>query len=391
MDDAKRFYSDSNLFNKSSLIVAAIGIVTSVVAYFVNSPQFYHSYLTAYMFWFTIVLGGLFFTMLHHISGAVWSTVLRRLSETIMITIPIMAILFLPVILGMHDLYHWSHLDAVAEDELLQKKEAYLNAVFFTIRAIVYFSIWFLLAWNLYKTSLKQDKGHDEKYSKKMTKISAPGMVIFALTITFASFDWLMSLDPHWYSTIYGLYVYAGSFLSFMAFLIIIGLALRKKGLLTDIITIEHYHDIGKFLFGFTIFWGYMAFSQYFLIWYANIPEETIWYIHRWEGNWSILTMVLVFGHFVLPFMVLMLRSVKRNFTTLKIIAYWILLMHFIDIYWLVFPTFSKHGFVFSWIDIATFLAVGGIFLWYFWYKYFGAAMVTINDPKLQKSMELVN
>jgi len=391
MDDTKRFYSDSNVFNKSTLIVAVIGIVTSIVAFFVDSPQFYHSYLTAYMYWLTIVLGGLFFTMLHHISGAVWSTVLRRLSESIMISIPVMAILFLPVIIGMHDLYHWTHADAVAQDELLQKKEAYLNAVFFTIRAIVYFSIWFLLAWSLYKTSLKQDAGHDEKYTKKFKKISAPGIVVFALTITFASFDWLMSLDPHWYSTIYGLYVFAGSFLSFMAFIVIVGLALRKKGYLTDAFTVEHYHDIGKFLFGFIVFWGYMAFSQYFLIWYANIPEETIWYIHRWEGNWSFLTMVLVFGHFLLPFMVLMLRSVKRNFFTLKIIAYWILLMHFIDLYWLVFPTFSKHGFVFSWVDVATFLAVGGIFLWYFWYKYFGAAMVAINDPKLKKSMELVN
>jgi hypothetical protein len=225
----------------------------------------------------------------------------------------------------------------------------------------------------------------------KMKKISAPGMILFALTITFASYDWLMSLDPHWYSTIFGLYVFSGSFLSFMAFLVLIGLALRKKGLLQDIFTVEHYHDIGKFLLGFVIFWAYMAFSQYFLIWYANIPEETIWYLYRWEGSWKILTMTLVFGHFLFPFLILMLRSVKRNFYFMKFMAYWILLMHFVDMYWLVFPTLYVDGFELSWIDVGTFLGIGGIFLWYFWAKYFGNAMVPINDPKLQESIDLVN
>jgi len=391
MEDIKSYYSETPHFRKTSFIVAVIGVVFSVLGFFVDSAAFFYSYLTAFVFWTSITLGGLFFTMLHHITGAVWSTVLRRLMESIMQTIPLLALLFIPIIFGIADLYHWSHSDAVLSDSLLQKKAPYLNIPFFLIRTLIYFAVWFLLAHFLYKISLQQDKEFNPIQITKFRKISAPGIILFALTITFAAFDWLMSLDPHWYSTIFGVYIFAGSFLSTTAFLVVITQAIRKRGFLQRTITTEHFHDLGKFMFAFTIFWGYMAFSQYFLIWYANIPEETIWYLHRWEGSWKYITMVLVFGHFVIPFLGLMTRASKRNLTYLKVMSLWILLMHYFDIYWIVMPVRYAHHFHFSWIDLTTFVGVGGIFLWFMWSKFWGRALVPVKDPHLEESIRLVN
>ncbi len=383
--------SGTAFFQKPALIIGIAGLIATLAGYFIDHSQFFFSYLTAYMFWMTMTLGAFFFTMLHHLTGADWSIVLRRILETVMMTLPVMAILFIPILLGLHDLYHWSHEDVVAADPILEKKSVYLNPVFFTIRVVIYFTIWFLLARGLYKTSLAQDAGYQPEQTVKMRKISAPGMILFALTITFASFDWLMSLDAHWYSTIFGVYIFGGSLLSILTFMVLFGNMLRKKGILADTITIEHYHDLGKFLFGFVIFWGYIGFSQYFLIWYANIPEETIWYLYRWEGSWKIITMVIVFGHFLIPFIALMPRFVKRNLGSLSFFAFWILIMHWIDIYWLVIPNLHHHGAQFSWMDLTATLGIGGIFFWYFLHKYYKHALVPVGDPRLEVSIHMKN
>ena len=378
-------------FKKPALIIGIVGIVVTIAGYFINQAQFFFSYLTAYIFTLTIVLGALFFLMLHHLTGADWSIVLRRILEAVTMTMPLMAILFIPVLLGLHDLYHWSHQDAVASDPILLKKSPYLNTVFFIIRAVVYFTIWTLLARGLYKQSMAQDAGSDPEQKVKMRKISAPGMVLFALSITFASFDWLMSLDAHWYSTIFGVYIFGGSLLAILTFLVLFGLLLRKRGILADTITVEHYHDLGKFMFAFTIFWGYIGFSQYFLIWYANIPEETIWYLHRWEGSWKIITMIIVLGHFLLPFIFLMPRFVKRNLKLLRMAALWILVMHWIDIFWLVGPNLHHHGAVISWTDITATIGIIGLFLWFFLDKYYRHPLVAVNDPRLDVSIHMTN
>lgn len=383
--------SGTAYFKKQALVTGIAGLIATFAGFFIDQTQFFFSYLTAYMFWLTLVLGALFFTQLHHISGADWSIVLRRIIETVMISLPLMAILVIPILFGLHDLYHWSHADSVAADPVLLKKSAYLNPVFFTIRVILYFAIWILLARRLYQTSLAQDASFQPEQIMKMRKISAPGMILFALSITFASFDLLMSLDAHWYSTIFGVYIFGGSFLVILTFIVIFSLYLRKRGILAETITIEHYHDLGKFLFAFIIFWGYIGFSQYFLIWYANIPEETIWYLHRWEGSWKIVTMILVFGHFLIPFIFLMPRFTKRNLSGLRFIAIWIFIMHWIDIYWIVMPNFSHHGVHLSWIDLTAFLGIGGIFLWYFLNKYYANALVPVSDPRLEISIDITN
>ncbi|MGD9899708.1 MAG: hypothetical protein AB7T22_11350 [Calditrichaceae bacterium] len=383
--------TDSGKFGKYALIAGSLALLITFTGYFIDSGQFFHSYLVAYMFWVTLGLGGLFFTLLNHLVGAQWSIVLRRITETLMMVLPVMAVFFVPLVFGFHDLYHWSHPEAVAQDALLQKKAGYLNIPFFLIRSAVYFSVWYLIARVLYKTSIAQDNAPDEEKIEKMKRISAPAMILFALTSSFAAFDWLMSLDPHWYSTIYGVYFFSGSLLSLLAFTIIIGVTLRNFGILDDVITIEHYHDLAKLLFSFIIFWAYMGFSQYFLIWYANIPEETIWYTVRWEGTWKYMTMTIVLGHFLFPFLGLMTRSSKRNLKWLTFMSVWVLIMHWIDLYWLTFPTHSADGFHFSWMDITGFIGLGGLFSWVFWKKFSSKALVPVEDRRLAYSVRFEN
>ncbi len=389
--DAKT-YSVSNGSRPATimLIIGVVGLVLSAIGYFTDAKHFFHSYLVAFMFWLTIALGALFFTMLHHLVNAKWSVVIRRLSENVMNVIPIMAIFVIPILLGMHDLFHWTHAEEVAADPILQGKAGYLNTTFFVIRLIAYFVIWFFLTRLLYKTSMAQDEGGDQDFRLKLRKISAPGMLLFAVTVTFSSFDWLMSLDPHWYSTIFGPYVYSGSFLAALSFLVVAAAYQRKRGWLKDTITVEHFHDLGKLMFAFIIFWGYMAFSQYFLIWYANIPEETVWFFERWNSGWKSVSLVIIFGHFAIPFVALVFRATKRHVAALTTVSIWLLVMHWIDLYWLVFPNLY-HSVHFSWMDITLPIGIGGIYLWWFWRKHVSKPLVPVKDPGLQRSIQFTN
>lgn len=384
-------FKETGIFGSVALAIGLLGLATSAVGYFTETTQFFHSWLVAFMFWLSIGLGGLFFTMLHHLVNAQWSTVLRRWSESAMATLPLMSLFVIPILLGMHDLYHWSHADIVAHDEILQGKAAYLNPTFFVIRSIGYFVIWTILAVVLHRISLKQDDEHSSALSAKFRKISAPGMILFAMTITFASFDWIMSLDAHWYSTIFGVYIFSGSFIAILSFMILIGLYQRRQAILHNQVTIEHYHDIGRLMFSFVIFWAYMGFSQYFLMWYANIPEETVWFYHRWYSDWRPMSLVIIFGHFVIPFIVLITRAAKRKMILLGTVSVWLLVMRWVDLYWLVFPNLHEHGPHFSWIDLSTMAGIGGIFIWYFWKKYTSHAVVPVGDPTLEKSTQFQN
>ncbi len=391
MDYNKETYrlSGDTRLTKLPLIIGIVGLALSAIGYSTNHEQFFHSYLTSYIFWLSIGWGGLFFTMIHHLTGAVWSVVIRRISETLMMTIPWMALLFLPLIPGLHDLYHWTHTAEVAHDVILQKKASYLNISFFLIRAAGYFIVWIVLSNLLYKKSLKQDE--DGAKVGSFLKISAPGMILFGFTVTFASFDWLMSLNPHWYSTIYGVYIFSGGVMAMFASIAIVATYLQSRGILKETITTVHYHDLGKLLFAFMIFWAYMAFSQYFLIWYANIPEETVWFADRWKGSWKTVSLLIVFGHFVIPFFALISQAAKRNPVRLSLIALWLLLMHWVDLYWNVVPTLHPDSAHISWMDLTTMVGIGGIFLWLFWRRLLTNPLVPTGDPNLQKSIKFVS
>jgi len=241
------------------------------------------------------------------------------------------------------------------------------------------------------RKSIAQDETGDEALTRKMQKWSGPALMVLSLTSTFAAIDWIMTLDPHWYSTIIGVYFFSGSFVGIFAFLILFAMGMQRVGLLQDLITVEHYHDLGKLLFAFVVFWTYIAFCQYFLIWYANIPEETIWYAHRMVGSWKAVSISLAVGHFVIPFFFLMPRTIKRNKTALMLGAIWMLAIHFIDIYWLIMPVLHHHGAHFSMMDVVLFIALGGLFVARISWKIKQHALVPIKDPRLAESLSFEN
>ncbi|MFQ5498920.1 MAG: hypothetical protein ACE5FH_04550 [Candidatus Zixiibacteriota bacterium] len=379
--------SDKGNAGTIALVIGLVGLAASGWGFTADRAQLLHSWLTSFLFWTGVGLGGLFFTLLHHLAGAKWSVTVRRISEATALTLPLMAVLFAPLAFGIHELYHWSHADAVAADELLQKKAAYLNEPFFLIRTAAYFIIWSILAIALRKASTRQDVQPSDTLIARMRKISAAGMILFAVTITFSSFDWLMSLDAHWYSTIFGVYIYSGDFLAFLSFaVLVIGYLWRRK-ILTKEINVNHLQDIGKYTLAFIIFWAYMAFSQYFLIWYANVPEETVWFLERWEGSWRTVSLIIIFGHFAIPFVVMIFRASKRSIVVMTVMALWMLVMRFIDLYWLVLPGFSHHGAHFTVWDITTLAGIGGLFVWYFLRQLAAQPLVPVGDPSLQESM----
>jgi hypothetical protein len=372
-------------------VSALLGAGACAILGAANPRQFFFSWLVAFLFFQTLALGALFFVLIQYAAQGGWGVVLRRIAETIFCTIIVMALLFLPLLFGLHDLYEWSHADAAAHDALLRWKAPYLNVPFFLIRAALFFGIWSLIAVFYYSGSRGQDATGDPGVSARLRRFAGPAIIVLALTQSFAAIDWIMSLTPHWYSTMFGVYFFAGSWVGFIALLSVVVVAMRGAGLLDTVISPEHLHDIGKFLFAFTAFWAYIAFSQFFLMWYGNMPEETVWYKARMEGSWLTVSLVLLFGHFVAPFFYLMGRSVKRNGATLAVGGAWLLIMHFVDLYWQVMPTLHPEGFRPSLLDVAALVAVGGCFVTAASWLMRRQALVPLRDPRLAESLAFEN
>ena len=391
----QQFYlPSSGWWGNLRVIGLAVGVIAAAVSALLaagNETQLYYSWLVAFLFFLSIGLGSLFFVLIHHASKAGWGIVVRRLAECTAACLPALLLLFVPVYLGRADLYHWTDAEAVAHDHVLQNKVAYLNVGGFVVRALVYFALWSFLALLFLRLSRRQDATADERLSRQMIRWSGPAILIFALTLTFASFDWIMSLDPHWYSTIFGVYFFAGSVVACFAFLSVITLTLQQAGCLRDVLTQEHFHDLGKLLFAFTVFWAYIAFSQFLLIWYGNLPEETSFFFGRLQGGWLAVSRLLAVGHFVIPFFFLMPRSVKRRRPLLLAGAAWMLLMHWLDLYWLVMPNLHGEGPRFSLLDLTCMLAVGGLFLAVLGTLLRSGALVPIRDPRLLESLSFEN
>ena len=374
-----------------SAVCALLGAVACAILGAANPKQFFFSWLVSFMFFLSLALGALFFVLIQYAAQGGWGIVLRRIGETTFAMIPVMAALFVPLIFGLHDLYEWSHADAAEHDALLQWKAPYLNVPFFLIRAAIFFGVWTFIALLYYRGSRGQDATGDLRVSARLRRFAGPCIIALALTQTFAAIDWIMSLTPHWYSTMFGVYFFAGSFLGFIALLSIIAVAMRRAGLLDTVISAEHLHDIGKFLFAFTSFWAYIGFSQFFLIWYANLPEETIWYKARLEGSWMAVSLLMMAGHFGVPFFYLMGRAVKRRGWTLALGGTWLLVMHFMDLYWQVMPTLHAEGLRPSILDLAAFLTVGGCFVAAASWLMRRQALVPLRDPRLAESLAFEN
>src|SRR5262249_32410679 len=331
----------------------------------------------------TIGLGAVFFILLQHAVKAGWSVTARRHMEWISLILPVCAILFIPiVILAPKIFFHWWAGPESHEDPLAAKA-AYLNPTFFYIRAVIYFAAWTFLALWFARKSAKQDETGDPKLTVQMKMVSSPMLFVFAFTLTFAGVDWIMSLDPFWYSTIFGVYIYSGSVVSSLAALAVITLLFQQTKILRRVSTVEHRHDIGKLMWAFVIFWGYIAFSQYMLIWYANLPEETVFYRNRWTGSWIAVSLILLFRHFAIPSLGLMSRHGKRHAMGLAAGAVWMLAMHYVDMYWLIMPTLDAAGANPSWIDLAGLLGPGGILAALVAWKAQQGPLYPLKDPRL--------
>jgi hypothetical protein len=351
-----------------------------------------HSYLTAYCYFLSLSLGALFFVALQHVTRAGWSVTLRRLAELAAAPMPLLAVLFLPilvpVLLGSDALFPWNNAERVAEDELLRHKAPYLNASFFAARAAFYLLVWWLASRFYLRNSVAQDASDDPALTLRMERGSPIILLLYAVTVTFASFDWLMSLTPDWFSTIFGVYWFAGAVVAALAALILAATGLQSTGRLASCITVEHYHDLGKLLLAFVIFWGYVAFSQYLLIWYANIPEETVWYLPRQSGFWRAVILLLLVGHLLIPLAGLLPRAVKRRKPLLAFWAAWLLAMHWFDLFWLVMPSLEPEGRPPGAIDALCLVGVGGIWLAGVLLVANGKSLVPLADPRLREALE---
>ncbi len=369
-------------------IAGGIGSLLLVAGLFVNSDQFFRSYLWAYVFCVGLASGSMAWLMLQYLTGGAWGGVIRGPAEAAARTLPLLAALFVPILLGIPKLYEWSHANVVARDAILKHKTPYLNVPFFIGRAALYFAGWMLISFLLNKWSAREDREGGAAAHGKLATVSAPGLIFWCFSITFMSIDWLLSLNPHWFSTIFGLLLIAGQGLSSMAFLIALMVALAARGPMNAVLTHRHLHDLGKFLLALTMVWAYFSYSQFLIIWSGNLPEEIPWYLTRLSGGWQYVAVLLVIGHFALPFALLLSRDIKRNFKLLRRVAIFILCMRMVDLYWVVAPDFRKDKFGISWMDLAAPVGLVGIWLAYFFLQLEKRPLMPLNDPHLVEALE---
>ena len=380
--------SSVNRVQRNALIVGALFTVLLLVGFILDRDQFFHSYLLAFSFWAGISIGALALLMLQHLTGGGWGLVIRRVLEAMTRTLPLILVLFVPILLGAHRIYSWTDAHEVAEHPVLAEKSKYLNLPFFTVRAAIYFAIWLALAYFLNRWSLLQDRTADRKYKKNMSVLSGPGMVLFVFTVTFASIDWFMSLDWEWSSTIYGFIFVAAWGLSALAFTIAVMAALSKQEPMNNVVAQLHFHDLGKLLLAFVMLWSYFAFSQFLIIWSGNLPEEISWYLPRIHGAWGAIALAVVLLHFAFPFLFLLSRSLKRDAGKLVIVAVLVLVMRLVDLFWMIAPNFTHEHFQVGWMDLVAPIAMGGLWVGVFARALTARPLIPINDPLYETVLE---
>jgi hypothetical protein len=354
---------------RQALIVGVIGLVAGLAGALMNPDQFFRSWLLGFLFCLGLTMGSLSLLMLQHL--------------------PIVALLFIPILFGLPRVFEWAQPDLVSKDLILQKKAPYLNTGFFIVRALVYFGIWLLCAWLLNKWSAAQERKElavTPEDTRRFRVLSGPGLLVYCLTMTFAVIDWIMSLDPHWYSTILGLMLIVGQGLAAFALVIAMLALLAETPPFASYLTARHFHDLGKLLFAFVMLWAYLSFSQFLIIWGANLTEEIPWYLERIRGPWAYVALLIVFGHFALPFTLLLSRNLKRNRSLLAKVAIGLLLMRFVDLLWLVAPNFEHHGFPFHWMDVAIPVGLAGVWVFLFTRNLRSRTLLPLTDPYFKEA-----
>jgi hypothetical protein len=368
-------------------MAGGVGAAVSLVGLLLNPVQFFQSYLMAYMLVLGLTLGSLALGMIHQLSGGAWGVVTRRLFGAATRVLPMLTVLFLPIAFGLHYLYEWSHPEVVAADKILQAKQLYLNPTFFFVRAALYFLVWNALVYFLNKWSLEQDRTNDPRIAARMQRLSGGGLLAYVLTVTFASFDWLMSLDPHWFSTIYGILIIGGQGLTALAFLVTVFIWLSRRTPFDVILVPQHFHDLGNLMLAFVMLWAYFSFSQYLIIYSGNLPEEISWYLHRLTTGWRFVGLALIVFHFALPFLLLLSRRVKREPSLLIRIAIGVLCARLIDLFWLIAPAFHHDGLSVSWMDLVLPFTLLSLWLGAFFSQLSRRTILPLHDPQFHEAI----
>jgi hypothetical protein len=351
-----------------ALLVGVVATVVCVIAAFVAPKHFYPAYLVAFLFWWGVSLGCLALSLLHHLTGGGWGRAIRRVLEAGYSTLPLMAVAFLPIVAGIPYLFEWANPEHVAHDLILQRKEAYLNVPFFLVRAVGYFVIWILFAWVVSLVTSRHDVAGEPWRRRVLSLLAGPGLILWVLTVTFAAVDWAMSIEPHWFSSMFPVIFLGGQGISALSFALIVSVLLRRFQPVAEVATGPRFHDLGNLLLAFVMFWTYVTFTQYLIIWSGNLPEETPWYIKRSNNGWEWLAILLIVLNFLVPFLLLLARQTKRNLRRLMVVAGMLLVMRIIDLYWTVVPTYSPTRLWINGMILITPLAIGGLWLaWFAW------------------------
>ena len=378
---------------RRALVVGCIGVALCLLwGTFLNPVQFFYSYLMAFLFWVGIALGSLAILMLHHLVGGAWSAMIQRVLEAATRTLPLLAVFFVPLLFGMGALYSWARPEVVAADVILQHKRAYLNVPFFIVRTVIYFAIWLLMAQCLNRWSRQHEatvgQPTQDQVRRRLRLLSAPGLGLYALTVTFASIDWVMSLEPYWYSTMYGVLFIVGQALSALAFAIVAVSLFAATEPVASVATPERFHDLGNLLLAFVMLWAYIGFSQFLIIWSGNLAEEVPWYLHRTRGGWDGMAMFLILFHFALPFVLLLIRSTKRHVRALASVATLVCCVHVVDLFWLVLPALHQSALRVHWMDIVAPIGLGGIWLALFTRNLATRSLIPLEDRRLRGATE---
>jgi hypothetical protein len=364
-----------------------IGAASSYALFAKDAQMGWSAFVMNHFYFMSLALGGLFFAAIQWLTGAMWSAPVRRLGESFTAYLPIALLTTVILFFGLHHIYEWTHTEVVAKDMILSHKKSYLEPTFFIARNLIAFLLWAFFAWKLISNSIEQDSNGDFRINMKNRVLTPIFIIFFALSFTMASYDQIMSLDPHWFSTIFGIYCFAGLFYSTLAALCLLTLYFKKQGYLQGIVNDNHLHDIGKFMFAFTVFWAYIGFSQFMLIWYANLPEETGYYLKRFSGGWMGVSIFLLVGKFLTPFFILLPRGSKRSEFRLAFVAVFMLIAQWIDVLWMVQPEFFKEGPRVDFFTIGMtlgFLGLFGLCVSRFLSKH---NVVAIGDPRLHESV----
>jgi len=367
---------------RNALFVGLVALVISLIGLFRDAQHFWQSYLFAYIFWAGLTLGCLGIFFLHNVVGGNWGVAIRRLVESGLQTLPLILVFAIPVLFALGSLYKWTDASYVKEHFAVGHKAAYLNPTWFIIRTLLYFAIWGFSGYRILAMANEHDRTGDPALFKRIKARSAPALLVFVLTTTYAFIDWIMSLEPDWYSTIYAWMYTVGQVLLTFSFLVAVLVLLSKREPFASFLTRQHYHDIGNLMLAFTMLWAYMSFAQFLIIWAENLPDEIPWYVRRFSGGWGYIAWTISIFHFFVPFFLLLLRFVKKNPTRLRTLALWIIAMKILDVFWMVEPAFRQRGLEVYWTDLVALVGLGGIWLAFFINNLKARPLLASHDPR---------